>query len=202
MTTIKKQSATRGTSRLLCACVLVLVGACGGSEEKEDPAPKTVYAEVTLSDAVTVAEEGSVELTSVNTCSLNPDSDYLKVVLTGTNGKLIVKVQDATVDASYSCVQDGAGFDNCFVYAELPAPEGGKANGYSMAADSDTNTLDSALSYAGSCQVSITELSPSVQGSVTCADMVQTKLNGIAPNPFKNDVTATVTVEKFHCTPK
>ena len=201
MTTIKKRFAIRGITYLLCAGVVLFVNACGDSDEKEDTAPKTVYAELTLSDAVTVAEEGSVELTSVNTCSLNTESDYLKVILTGTNGKLIVKVQDAAVD-DYSCVQDSAGFDNCFVYAELPAPEGGKTNGYSMAPDSDAGTLDSALSYSGTCQVSLTELSPSVQGSVTCADMVQTKLDGMLPNPFVNTTTATASVEEFHCTPK
>lgn len=212
---------------LFCALSVVVLAACGDSGSGTGDKDKTTTpndggsgapvggavdtsgllagASLTLGNAVFSADNGSYSWTTFNTCRKELASGFFTLTIGDATGGLDVRIKDfRSVPGTYSCLQaaNNAGntqtlgdkFTGCMVEVRnMPA---GAASGDAYAMHRSALTVP-AFSYAGACSVTISEVTSRVKGSIACAGMVQTVLEGTARNPVSNSVTADASGEFF-----
>lgn len=184
------------TGLCLCICTTALLSTGCGILDKEADAPVIKHAKLSVS-----ASEGSepvdFELTQA-TCTSDVDTGFFSGSFTGSDGAaLTIKIKGfSTSGASYACSQasdnaeDGVGnkYDGCTVELSIPDVET-SVNTYAMHRDVESTK---AFTYAEDCALTITYEEPRVLGTVNCAGLVQTQLQGSPRNPIDESVTATI----------
>lgn len=198
-------------SLILMVLLSPILSSCG-SKDKSDSNPAVVYGKITVK-SVSGTDSGSFELNSLTQCQRNVDTGRVDIVMSQGAGKpgLTLAIKDYSASAkTYTCVQAldnqssttsvGGKFESCMVGVTVPStPTSTTAatlNGYSMYRES---TAVKPFNYSGSCSIQVTEASPSIKATVSCASMVQTLLEGATRNPIDVSVTADLTGE-FNCT--
>jgi len=183
------------------------LAACGDKDpdEKSDPPPK--LGTLTIADSKTGTDNGSFELNSADVCSRNADTGRVDVVLSGTGGVLTIALKDySSTPKAYTCKQatdnvadvNGVGgkFESCMADMKVPAKADSTLyNGYSIYRET---TAVKPFAYAGACSINVTAATPTITGTVSCTDMVQTVLESAARNPIEAGVHADLTAE-FKC---
>lgn len=193
-----------GAAALVCSLVLP---ACG----KDDKAKETARGNMALSDSKVASDNGTYSLTSGDTCRRNVDTGRVDITLSrGGAGQPAITLAIKDFSASpkaYDCKQAadntasaselGGKFESCMVDAKVSSGAGASTlNGYSMHRDA---VAIKPFTYAGACSIKVTTAVPTISGTVTCADMVQTFLEGSPRNPVDATVTADLSAD-FSCT--
>ena len=162
-----------------------------------------------LTNGATTAENGVMELTKVDECSINPDTGRADFSFSnGRNRSLTIAIKNITsTPATYTCGQAsdnalamddlGLKFDDCMVeVSKISSADTTTSNSYSMHRISTDIKL---FNYDGTCTVETTEVVSTVSANINCTGMVQTVLDGAARNPIDEEVTIDVTGD-FSCT--
>ncbi|MEY4064076.1 MAG: hypothetical protein RIR26_284 [Pseudomonadota bacterium] len=190
---------------LVVVAATVLHSGCDGLSQDT----KTVYSTLNIENS-TSNDNARIELLKLTTCKRDADNSVFNLETSTDDGVSSLKLRITgfkSTPQTYTCQQAadnktagsvGGKFDTCFVTARVPAAAGGSMfNGYSMYRDEAEKAQ--AFTYAGTCQITISELSASnAKGVVLCGKMLQTYLNGTLRNPVDAAVTADVRAE-FNC---
>lgn len=190
---------------------LLALSACGGDKESPKQAATVVYATVKTENAPTVDDVGntSIEFTQVTRCTLDADSGFFQASFSSGANKPTLEVRIkgfSSAAKTYNCSQAsdnkssgvGGKFNECAVEVQtLYSSSSTNLNKYTMFRDSETMK---ALDYTGSCTISTVFDSPRVKGTISCAKLIQTRLDGADRNPIDNSVTIDIAAEsKFEC---
>ncbi len=186
----------------VCLVILLAIG-CGSSETAN--VDNTQYVDLTVA-ATTDGEGGSISMTGVQLCTNDADTGLFQATFSGeTNKALTVKIKGfSTSEKTYTCTQSdgnssgdlGNKYDSCSVELSIP-DSGGSYSTYAMHRNVDT--LKS-MAYSGACTIAITYENPKVTGTINCADMIQTHLEGSPRNPIDSSVTANISSSSsFFC---
>ena len=186
-----------GSSLLVTA---FLITACGDEKKKEDT-PVTVYGNLTLSESKSGADNATVKLTSVTACTHNVDTGRVDMTISQGAGSpaLSIAIKDfASSPKAYVCTQAadngtsdtdvGGKFVTCMASVSvLSSATGTTLNKYNMYRET---VATKKFTYGGACSINITSASVKLTGTVSCATMVQTDLEGAARNPIDGAITA------------
>mgnify|MGYP003335866087 CR=1 FL=1 len=170
---------------------------------------KTVYATLNVENS-TSNDNAKTDLLKLVTCKRDADNSVFNLETTSDDGISSLKLRITgfkSTPQSYTCQQAadnktagsvGGKFDTCFVTARTPSAGAATVyNGYSMYRDEAEKAQQ--FSYAGTCQITISELgAANAKGVVLCSKMLQTYLNGALRNPVDAAVTADIRAE-FNC---
>ncbi len=189
-----------------CLVYATLIVGCGDSESEVQEA--TVYAKATFANSFSEAENGDIELTKVDACTVDSTTGLANFSFSsGRLRKVVMAIKGfSSVPRSYTCTQAadnatssgsvGNKYDVCMVEtARVSSTDTTTANGYSMHRVSTDIKL---FNYAGACSITLTTATGDAQGTFSCAGMVQSVLDGSARNPISEEDTTDVTGE-FKC---
>jgi hypothetical protein len=185
-------------------CVLTLAGlflvtaGCGESKDSTT----SVFGNLTFNN--TGSNDATLTtLTKMVTCKRDADLGIFDFEAASEDGRSSIKFRvkgfKSTME-TYTCKQAddnrsgtslGGKYDNCYVYAKVSSPTG--LNGYSMYREEAEKTQS--FTYAGSCQIQFSEVSPKAKAKIICTKMIQTMLNGAVRNPVSDTVTGDVAAE-------
>lgn len=179
--------------------------------KKEEKKSTTVYSNLTSTGAADTSQNLSFTLTDVTECYYDSTSGLVRVFL-GSNSTaspfLSIKIKGYQSTATtYTCTQAadnkqsvgsvGSYFDSCGVQFGVYSSAGGSTvNQYATYRDNTTVQL---LNYSGSCSVSVTEVNPTIRGTVSCGTMIQSYYQGSPVNPINNSTTLSLSGD-FYCT--
>ncbi len=194
---------------LVLAIIAPLLVSCGEKKEDEDEPAPVVYATMTIADSKATTDNGTSQLTTLDSCKRDVASGLVTVKMSMGAGKaslsFSIKNYSSTPKA-YTCTQAvdnqvkpelGTLYETCMVDVKVPASATDTAlNGYSMYRETVTTE---GFIYAGACAIDVTAATPAIQGTIACTDLIQTTRNGTPPNPLVATVTADVT-GSFNCT--
>lgn len=197
-----KRQATAALRWTLLLTMPVLVGVgCGGSGDDDEEAPAAVVNYAVLSvDSVNDAQDQTLNLTTVPTCSANSVSGLMTGSWQSDSGRLDVSIKGfSTQDATFTCSQAsdntsgdiGNRFDGCSVALNISSAIG--------SATQDTFAMhrasvdDRDFSYQGTCTIQSTYAEPRLNLTIECGGLVQTFLEGARRNPIDPAVTASLT---------
>jgi hypothetical protein len=193
---------------LYVAAPLLMAAATWGCDglSKES---KTIYSTLNIENS-TSNDNARTDLVKLTTCKRDADISVFNFETASDDGVSSLKLRITgfkSTPQTYKCEQAadnktagsvGGKFDTCFVSARTPSFSSAAVfNGYSMYRDEAEKAQE--FSYAGNCQITISELTSSnAKGVVLCSKMLQTYLNGALRNPVDAAVTADVRAE-FNC---
>lgn len=190
---------------------LMALSACGDDKGGDKEAAKVVYATVKTVNAPKTDDVGdtTIEFTHVDQCSSDADSGFFQATFSAGNNKptLAIRIKGFGTNAkTYNCSQAndnksgavGGKYNECAVEIQtLYSSSSSNLNKYTMYRDSESMK---ALDYTGSCEISTTYDKPRVKGTINCAKLVQTRLDGADRNPIDSSVTIDIAAEsKFEC---
>ena len=185
--------------------------AMGCSDNKKSDPALPLLGNMVISESKNAVENAKFEL-RIGSCSKNVETGKAIIALSqsGDTNKIAtisIFIKDfQSVPKSYTCKQaadnaaavDSVGgvYDSCAVEFKVPATAAAiNQNTYAM----HRNTIATKpFTYAGECSVQISKVTPSISGTVSCKQMVQTGLEGSSRNPVDATVTATV-LSDFNC---
>lgn len=190
---------------------LTALSACGGDKGGEKEAAKVVYATLKTINAPKTDDIGdtTIELTRVDQCVSDPDSGFFQASFSAGDNKptLAIRIKGFGTNAkTYNCSQAsdnksgavGGKFNECSVEIQtLYSSSSSSLNRYAMYRESESMKP---LDYTGSCEISTTYDKPRVKGTINCAKLIQTRLDGADRNPIDSSVTIDIAAEsKFEC---
>jgi hypothetical protein len=195
--------------RILTVLVLVVATSSCSNEKKKDAKSTTIYSNLTTAGATDTTQNLSYTLTDVTECYHDSTTGFVRVVL-GSNSTLApflnIKIKGYSSTAkTYSCTQAannspsavGDLYDQCGVQIGLyNSTAGSSVNQY--ATFRETADLGN-FNYGGTCSVTITEVSPTIRGTVSCTQMVQTHLESHVIYPITTPTTLNLSGD-FYCT--
>ena len=180
--------------------VALALTSCGElkTEEEEVDQDATEYVKLNIQGSDS-AIDGQHALTRVDECSLDADSGLLKTAFSAsTKDQLEISIKGFSTEASssYSCTQApdnqsgdlGSKYNGCGVKLILENASG-NTDSYSSYRDS-SDVKD--FTYASDCTINVTYADNALSGSVSCANLVQTHLDGAPRNPIDTSVVATL----------
>lgn len=181
---------------------------CGSKETTSTPA--VVYATVTLSNATTSTDNGSLSLTEA-TCIIDANSGTANIMLTGstTQSSLAINIKQLESTAqTYTCAQAtdnaislsniGLKYDTCSV--SISRPLSGNASLYNAYDMYRSSTSVALFTYGGACTINVTSASSTnVVGSFSCTKLVETYYQSSPVNPITLATPLLDAVGNFKC---
>ena len=201
---IKTTTSRRGTLKYAALILgLTTIAGCGGSDS--DPAPVITYATLQV-DSSDDDEDGEVTLTGLQSCVLDTDNKVFTGAWSGASGAaLSVRITGFTTSAdTNTCTQAadntaddiGLKFEVCSVEFSTPDANG-TASTYAMHRSESTQD---GFTYAGTCTVSTTYDNKRVSGTISCTNMIQTKIRSTTRFPIDDSVVSTLSpTTEFFC---
>ncbi|MES2745063.1 MAG: hypothetical protein V4655_06535 [Bdellovibrionota bacterium] len=192
-------------SRRLSSCSFLVMSlafslvsvSCGGSDDDDDKAPVVKYGDLKTSLLASTDVQSAILTTAA--CTRDNSSLLFSGAFTGPGGeKLDIKIRNfsTSIIRPYTCTQTadnvdgdlGEGYGECGI--EFTIPNGNLA-------PSTYSTYRTAVSqypftYSGTCTVTPTYTTPKVTLTITCSNLIQTKLNGNPRNPISEADTASL----------
>jgi hypothetical protein len=190
--------------------VLLLSAAVGtfACSKDDDPAPTVVYGTATKANGGVATENGEVNLTTLHKCERNAEDSTLLVSMSNGDNALEFKINGLTSEPKlYQCSQAednkdpsdsadklGGRFNVCRVSVSTVGEAG--QNTYKMHRD---EAVLKAMDYTGDCSINVKTIGTTVEGTLDCTKLWQTKLDGATRNPLSADATIDVN-STFNCT--